>query len=107
MKQQIKDWQSKFPRAAWISKGSRGVMTGGLSTAIRKTAKLIGLSIDVRHARLKLASEVFGREVATFNELSDAELWALSQWVLQQNADGLANWLRQQFGATGELKGCE
>jgi len=111
MKQMINYWQVRYPTTAQLSKKARGVMIGRLSTAIREAAKSIGLDVNMRHARLELAlssrgehitlvhmrharlelaSDVFEREVMTFNELSDAELWTINQWVLPQNAEGLA-----------------
>jgi hypothetical protein len=35
--------------------------------------------------RLRLASEVYEREITTFNDLSRAELWALHQWIILGN----------------------
>jgi hypothetical protein len=76
-----------------LNSTARGCMTGRLTKAIQSAADSIHLPVsNVRDIRLALATRAYGRPVATFNDLQDAELWALDQWI------------RQRIDATAELK---
>lgn len=91
--QDIRDNAKKFPNTLWINKGAKGAAIGRLTSVF----KAVGLpSGSRRQARLRLASEVFERPVASFNDLQDSESWALDQWVLSGQArEELPDWLRQ------------
>jgi hypothetical protein len=94
----IREKKDKFPETLWMSAGTRGAMIGRLEEAIKTTADDIGLPLgNGRDIRLRLTSEVYLRDIHSFNELTDAELWALDQWVLE-GANGLQDWLRQAYG---------
>ena len=87
-----------------LSPVQRGMRTGLMQRHIGATALSIGLSLDLRNARLALASEVFEKEVLTFSRLSNDELQALSSWVGHCEAE-LAEWLAEKYGATERLPG--
>jgi len=90
---------SQFPETLWMSQRTRGAIIGRLEDTIRETAALIHLPVGSgRDIRLHLASELFGRRINTFNQLSTAEIWAVDQWVLRQKAEGLRDWLAANYG---------
>jgi hypothetical protein len=79
-------------------------MTGRLTQAIRSAADSLHLPVsNVRDIRLALATEIFGRPVTTFNNLQDAELWALDQWMKLKQAAELSEWLQATYGEQAPL----
>jgi hypothetical protein len=85
-----------------LSRGARGAEIGATTNAINKAASSIGLEIEPRAARLALASEVLGRQVESYNELSDGELKAVVGWA-SNNVGRLAQWLGMRYGFTLEM----
>jgi hypothetical protein len=97
----IRQRAARFPRTLHVSQGSRGVYVGQIGEAIKAAAGRIGLPVNgARDVRLLLARAVYGREIGTYNELSDAELWALHQWVLLSDVAirELEGWLKANYG---------
>ena len=98
----------KFPSRLHLEQTSRGVYTGQFEQALTKTARHIGAPVSgtegFRNARLALARTIFEKEsLVSFNELSDAELWALQQWVThhKKNAfQAMKIWLAETYGQT-------
>jgi len=74
----------------------RGALIGLVSTNIRDAAGKIGISVDLRSARLQLATEVFGVRVNSYNELSDRELEDISKI----GPDEIAIWMSNDVGFT-------
>jgi hypothetical protein len=100
-RQWIRDRASRFPPTLHASQGTRGVYTGQIAAAIKEAAGNVGVPVDsARYVRLRLASEVYEREIATFNQLSHAELWALHQWVILGDVATreIGDWLRANYG---------
>ena len=100
-RQWIRQRAARFPRTLHVSQGSRGVYVGQIGDAIKTAADRISLPVNgARDVRLKLAGAVYGREIRTFNELSDAEMWALHQWVILGDVaiHELADWLKANYG---------
>ena len=97
-----------FPSHLFLQQRSRGVYTGQFEQAMTKTARHIGAPVSgtegFRNARLALAKDIFEKEsLVSFNELSDAELWALQQWVThhKKNAfEAIKTWLIDNYGQT-------
>jgi len=91
----------RFPRTVHIESSTRGAYVGRVSKLVEQGADAAGLPIDGGRAiRLRLASEVYDREIHSYNELSDAELWALFQWArLGKVAIAeMATWLGVNYG---------
>jgi hypothetical protein len=89
----IKKQVKRFPNkgALHLSQATRGAMTRQLEAVITRTAPSTSLSL--RDIRLRLSEEIFGRAICSFNELSDAEMLALNQWIVTRQAEWLADWL--------------
>ena len=85
-----------------LTRTERGMRIGMIRESIASAASSVGLVVSERSCRLVLASEVFGRDITTFNQLSDDELQALSMWAANNITD-LATWLSESYGRTLEL----
>ena len=57
----------------------------------------VGHGGQFREARLRLAREVYGKQFASYNDLTDPQLDALSQWATTQGLE-LKNWLITKYG---------
>ena len=100
-RQWIRQQAARFPRTLHVSQGSRGVYVGQIGDAIKTAADRIGLPVNgARDVRLKLAGALYGREIHSYNELADAELWALHQWVILGDVaiHELVDWLKANYG---------
>lgn len=102
----FKEIIAKFPENLWMKEETRNIKTGIFEQALFKTARHIGSALPEssegkRIARLKIAGEIVGRKIASFKDLSDAELWALDQLVTyhkQVAFDGFKAWLEKNYG---------
>lgn len=104
----IREKASQFPKTLWLSPGMRGQTIRRVEDAIGLAALALSLESPravLRSLRLHLASHIYGREITTFNDLADAEMWALSHWLFQRKAEGLEDWLRQHYGETTSMTG--
>ena len=69
----------------------RGVLLSSVQGALTRVGVERG---ELRETRLRLASEIFEREVLSFNDLTDGELDALHGWALRVN--DLKQWLNKE-----------
>ena len=100
-RQWIRQQQGRFPRQLHIERGSRGVYVGKIGEAIKAAAEQLGIPVsNARDIRLQVASAVFAREIHSYNQLEDAELWALHQWVILGDVaiHELVDWLKANYG---------
>jgi hypothetical protein len=74
-------------------------MIGGTGSAIRGAATAAGIGYSGRfdEARQKLASEVYGKRITSYNDLTHGEIEALHRWATTQGLE-LKNWLIQRYG---------
>ena len=89
------------PGALHLAPGVRGAFIGDVETAIRTAATKIGLPVSsARDIRMRLARQIFEREIHSFSSLSDAELHGLHRWIgLGEVAiSELQNWLKANYG---------
>lgn len=84
----------------YLTRGRKGAMIGEISSAIRgaATAAGIGYNSQFREARQRLATEVYGKSVSSYNQLTDGQIAALHQWATTQGLE-LKNWLTERYGA--------
>jgi hypothetical protein len=77
----------------------RGAFIGKVADHILENAKVLGIPVNGRGRalRLHLASELLDREVHTYKEVSDIELWSIADWTQRHN-DELQEWLRERYG---------
>jgi hypothetical protein len=77
----------------------RGAFTGGVTKMIIEEADKIGLPISGsgRKIRLALASELVEREVKSFKDLTDQELWDINRWVVSHRRE-TREWLAETYG---------
>jgi len=98
---------SDYPRYRILSKPARGSMIGRVSTVIKSAADLLGLPVsNARRIRLVLATVVFQCPIESYNDLGNAELWALDQWARKERTAAiteLKDWLGSQYGGQEEL----
>jgi len=98
----VRGLKNKFPPRLVVSTDTRKYYTVLFNTALVKTIKHLGTPVpSQRSARLAIASEIFGREITSFNDLLDSELWALEQWVTLHKKDAYSNfeaWLGAKYG---------
>lgn len=82
----------------------RGAFIGKVEKVIFKQASKIHLPINNRGRmiRLRLASKLLDREVSSFNDLSDTELWSVEQWAIRYPEE-LRQWLEENYGKQEEL----
>jgi hypothetical protein len=78
----------------------RGPMVGAIGQAIRGAATSAGIEYSGQfdEARYKLASDVFQKQVSSYNELSGRELTELHRWATTKGLD-LKKWLIDRYGA--------
>ena len=83
----------------YLTKEKRMPMIWRTSEAIQgaATAAGIGYSGQFREARLKLASEVYGRRITSYNDLTHPELAALSEQTTTWGGE-LKTWLIERYG---------
>ena len=104
--EQIRAKAAEMPQTLWLDTKSRGIMAGRVTQAIKATADALGIPVsNARDIRLGLAGFIYQRSVATYNDLSHAELWAIDHWVVQRDAVGLLDWLNANFEHTIPLDG--
>ena len=77
----------------------RGACIGNVTTSIGAALTMLGLNIRdraaLRELRLALASDVFGRKIESYNDLTDTELSVLSRRVGQPGALlDIKNWYK-------------
>jgi len=87
-----------------LTKSQRGTRIGVIEYWIEHDASSVGLSVNIRTARLTLASEAFEVEISSFNQLSDDELEALYTWAKYRPTAVLA-WLSEKYGGSERLPG--
>jgi len=77
----------------------RGAFIGHIAAVIMEEAAEIGLPINNRGRviRLELTSELLEREVNSYNELTDTEVWSVQQWALA-NREQVRQWLAKTYG---------
>jgi hypothetical protein len=82
----------------------RGAATGAISASIRAEARELGLPIagDGRLIRLKMASKLLGKQVPSFNNLDDREIWSIHRWCRLHSGE-LRQWLKDTYGYQEEL----
>lgn len=86
-----------------VSRGHRGAMIGNMESYLRGASAAAGLEFGgFRKARLLLASRVFGRNVTSFNDLSDTELYHLHQWARGHGME-LKVWMNTEYGTQPKL----
>jgi len=95
----VREKARMLPKTLWMSRGTRGAITRRIGAALTSAAEVAGLAMEApRSLRLLLASQVYEREVQSYNELTHAELWALDQWALWGQMDLEAvDWLKANF----------
>jgi len=97
----------RYPSPLWFDENTRNVYTGIFEQALMKTAKQLGTPIpSARQARLDIAGEIFEKQVSSFKEFSDAEIWALYQWVSYHKADAYETfkvWLNEKYGSQSNM----
>lgn len=102
-----REWVKKFPERLNLTQIARGVYTGQLEQALTKTAAYIGSAIPSgRATRLRFASDVLGREIKSFNDLSDAEIWAFNQYTSTDKRAAfqeIQQWLADTYGKQEKL----
>ena len=83
----------------YLTAGRKGAMIGGISSAIKGAATAAGVSYNsqFREARQRLATEVYGRAIASYNSLTHGEIEALHQWATTQGLE-LKTWLIERYG---------
>ena len=88
----------------YLTREKKYPMVWKTSEAIQGAATAAGISYNgqFREARLKLAREVYGRRITSYNDLTDPELDALSQWATTQGLE-LKNWLISRYGKQTRL----
>ena len=77
----------------------RGAFIGKVTDRILDHAKEIGLPINGRGRaiRMALASELLDREITTYNNLTDQELWDIEAWTYTHPKE-LREWLKKRYG---------
>ena len=83
----------------YLTGGRKGAMIGGISSAIKgaATAASIGYNSQFREARQRLATEVYGRAIASYNSLTHGEIEALHRWATTRGLE-LKTWLIERYG---------
>ncbi|KKL08511.1 hypothetical protein LCGC14_2575130 [marine sediment metagenome] len=83
----------------YLVSGRRGALIGGVTSAIRGAAAAAGIEYrgQFREARLRLASEVYGRRITSYNDLTDGEIVAINKWVTTRGLE-LKTWLIERYG---------
>ena len=83
----------------YLTKERRIPMVWKTSEAIQGAATAAGIGYDrqFKEARLKLASEVYGKKITSYNDLTDPELAALSQYATTKGRE-LKQWLISKYG---------
>jgi hypothetical protein len=86
-----------------VSRKYRGFMIGDMEKCLEGASAAAGLEFGrYRKARLLLASSVFGRNVTSFNDLSDAELYHLHEWASTHGLE-LKIWMNTEYGTQPKL----
>ena len=77
----------------------KGAFIGRVADRILEEAKELGIPVNGRGRvlRLHLASELLDREVRTYNDLNDTELWSIEDWTYRCK-DELREWLKGRYG---------
>lgn len=77
----------------------KGAFIGKVEAIIKRQAKTIGLPINERgrKIRLALAEELLDREVESFNDLTDQEIWDVRYWCARYGKR-LREWLGETYG---------
>ena len=83
----------------YLTRGQKGALIGGTGAAIRGAATAAGIGYSGRfdEARQKLASEVYGKRITSYNALTHPEIVAINQWATTQGLE-LKNWLIERYG---------
>lgn len=79
----------------------RGATIGSISQLMFSAANKIGLPINNqgRSVRLKIATELFDREINTYNDLESNELYGLFRYLrTEEGKFWLKNWLQDTYG---------
>jgi hypothetical protein len=103
LQEYIQEQTKKCPYHSPRTTVFRGVMIGRIDDAIRGVLEELhvpashGVTRQVRAVRLDLASYILERKVRSYNDLSDAELWAIGQLTRHRGA-WLTEWVRQAYG---------
>jgi len=85
-------------------------MIGRIDDVIAEAAASIGLPVsNAREIRLALASKVYERKITTYNQLTDAELFAIDRWMRLGDVavKEMAAWLKKEYGEQLSLFGGE
>lgn len=82
----------------------RGAFIGRVAERIIEEAEKIGLPVSGRgrKIRLALASALVDREVTSYNDLDNQELWDIEAWTYNHRAE-LREWLVREYGYQDKL----
>jgi len=104
MRDYILEQRSRYPPDRLLCTKRRGIMVGNIEAAIRAVVGALhiegprGITRQVRVIRLDIASEVFGREITSYNQLSAPELRAMNNWAQFGDCVGLEEFVREHYG---------
>ncbi|NIV40748.1 MAG: hypothetical protein GWN58_68530 [Anaerolineae bacterium] len=106
--EEVTDWiahEVQQRPTIYLSRGARGCAVGRVTKAVRTAADQLNLPVsNVRQIRMELATEIFGREVTTYNELTNKELWGLHRWLQRHDTpNALRDWLKGRYGSQPKL----
>jgi hypothetical protein len=70
---------------------------GMIDNAIKEAAGKIPVELDIRIARMDLASDVFGGKIESYNDLTGGQLHALYLLVTIRSEE-LKQWMTERYG---------
>jgi hypothetical protein len=82
-----------------LTRTQRGYRVGMITEYLEGAATAENLEFEgqLRKARLKLASDIYNREITSYNDLKDHELDALYGWAIGHGME-LRAWLTKTYG---------
>ncbi len=86
-----------------LTTGARGAKLNAIEKFLESAADELGLSMSLRGARIRLATEILERHIDTYNDLSDDDLITVERYAGNQAI--VSRWLSNNYGRSKRLPG--